>query len=153
MDQDWQNIIASYKKVKSNKLLFIKNPVQIQIKNQNKVFSTAVNSTLVQNNDKKYVRNFIPEYRLDLHGFNKEQAFAEILKFIKLNFQNNNRKIIVITGKGNKNGGVGILRSHVSKWLNDPQLRYMIADFSEASKKYGGSGAFFISLKKQIQIY
>lgn len=146
MNDEWQNIINNYKKVRSNKLLFVEKPVFVEMAKHYKFDNIELKNPIAPNNDRKYIRSFEPEYRLDLHSLNKHQAFRELKNFINLNFQRGNRKLIIITGKGL--GEMGVLRSSIYEWLNNYEIRYMIASYSQASKRYGGTGAFFISLKK-----
>ena len=62
---------------------------------------------------------------------------------------------LVITGKGKiqKDTGpiprqVGILRHQVPQWLRMPPLRDKVLQVSEAHGKHGGSGAYYVYLRK-----
>ena len=95
---------------------------------------------------------------IDLHGFTLEEANKKIEKFIKNAYENNIYKIIVVTGKGihsqnEKNPYVSkdlsILKYSVPEFIsNDKNLINLIIKIEEAKIEDGGSGAFYIYLKK-----
>ena len=96
---------------------------------------------------------------LDLHGKSLEEANQIIDNFIKKSFENRVQKLIIVTGKGihsnnNKDPYVskdlGILKYSIPDYLSkNSELMKMISNISEASIKDGGSGAFYIFLKKK----
>jgi DNA-nicking Smr family endonuclease len=100
-----------------------------------------------------------PEARIDLHGMTLAQAHPELIRFI-LNAQGAGlRLVLVITGKGKQRpdadtfGGpipqrVGILRHQVPLWLRQTPLAPAVLQVSEAHLKHGGSGAFYIYLRR-----
>ena len=96
---------------------------------------------------------------IDLHGFTLEEANKLIEKFI-INSQNDGvSKLTVVTGKGlhsqnEKNPYVSkdlsILRFSVPEFIkNTPELMKLITEIKEAEIEDGGSGAFYIFLKKR----
>ena len=96
--------------------------------------------------------------KIDLHGYALEEANKTIDQFIKNSFNNNIHKIIVITGKGlhsqnEKNPYVSknlsILKYSVPEYIeNSPSLMKKIINITDANIEDGGSGAFYIYLKK-----
>ena len=96
---------------------------------------------------------------LDLHGKSLEEANQIIENFIKKSFENRVQKLIIVTGKGlhSKNDkdpyvskDLGILKYSIPDYLsNNLELMKIISNISEASIKDGGSGAFYIFLKKK----
>jgi DNA-nicking Smr family endonuclease len=96
--------------------------------------------------------------KIDLHGYTLEEANKTIDQFIKESFNNNIHKIIVITGKGlhsqnEKNPYVSknlsILKYSVPEYIeNSPSLMKKIINITDANIEDGGSGAFYIYLKK-----
>ena len=96
--------------------------------------------------------------KIDLHGYALEEANKTIDHFIKNSFNNNIHKIIVITGKGlhsqnEKNPYVSknlsILKYSVPEYIeNNPSLMKKIINITDANIEDGGSGAFYIYLKK-----
>ncbi len=95
---------------------------------------------------------------LDLHGYSLENANKEVEKFIKKNFEEGFNKLKIITGKGlhsenEKNpyvsNDLSILKNSVPEFIkNNKNLTTKIIDIKEASNNDGGSGAFYIYLKK-----
>ena len=95
---------------------------------------------------------------LDLHGKALDEANQIIEDFIKQSYQDKIRKLRIITGKGlhsnnekdpyvSKN--LGILKYSIPEFLkNNPELMKIILKIKEADIKDGGSGAFYIFLKK-----
>lgn len=86
---------------------------------------------------------------LDLHGLPLVQALEEFVNFINMAFMRHHRMLLVITGKGrNSETGQGKIRQALPQWLSLPQLEGKILRYSQASPKHGGSGAFYILLRK-----
>lgn len=85
------------------------------------------------------------EARLDLHGHTQDTAHRELIAFILQQYALGARCILVITGKGRL--GTGVLRSRLSDWIGDPDLRSMIAGHARAHQRHGGEGATYIFLK------
>ena len=95
---------------------------------------------------------------LDLHGYSLESANKEVEKFIEKSFSEGFNKLKIITGKGlhsenEKNpyvsNDLSILKNSVPEFIkNNKNLTTKIIDIKEASNNDGGSGAFYIYLKK-----
>ena len=95
---------------------------------------------------------------IDLHGYTLEQANIAIEKFILKSFEENIGKLIVVTGKGIHSDvekdpyvskDLSILKYSVPEYINNNQsLMKMITDIQDASVEDGGSGAFYVFLKK-----
>ena len=96
---------------------------------------------------------------IDLHGYSLEEANKKIEKFIIESYVKKIKKIIVVTGKGlhsqnEKNPYVSkdlsILKYSIPEFIKSNQaLVKMINKIEEASIVDGGSGAFYIYLKKK----
>ncbi len=96
---------------------------------------------------------------IDLHGYTLEEANKKIEKFIKNAHENDIYKIIVVTGKGihsqsQKNPYVSkdlsILKYSVPEFIsNNKSLMNLIIQIEEAKIEDGGSGAFYLYLKKK----
>jgi DNA-nicking Smr family endonuclease len=82
--------------------------------------------------------------RLDLHGYTQTQAQHALLQFLASSRQKGFTWILVITGKGTMNGGT--LRTHLPLWLD--QLPHLVSGYAQARMEDGGSGAFYVRLKK-----
>jgi DNA-nicking Smr family endonuclease len=96
-----------------------------------------------------------PEAMFDLHGMTVAQAHSALIHFLMTSYTRNMRLVLVITGKGKfqKDTGpiprqVGILRHQVPQWLRMPPLRDKVLQVTEAHGKHGGSGAYYVYLRK-----
>lgn len=93
------------------------------------------------------LRTMMPQATLDLHGKTQEEAEEAVSVFLKDCRAHKIRKISIITGKGlHSEGGVGVLRDVVSDLLEKDGG---ISEKSKAPLQYGGSGAFWVILKKE----
>ena len=129
--KDWQNFISSKEKILDKDF----NP---KVKKQLKVRS------------------------IDLHGYTLEQANNAIEKFILKSFEEEVSKLIVVTGKGIHSDvekdpyvskDLSILKYSVPEFINNNQnLMRVINDIQDATIEDGGSGAFYILLKKNRPI-
>ncbi len=96
-----------------------------------------------------------PEARIDLHGLTLAEAHPRLTTFILQAHANGARLVLVITGKGryrDEGGPIpvrpGALRHQLPHWLSLPPLRGIVLQVSEAHLKHGGSGAFYVYLRK-----
>ena len=99
---------------------------------------------------KKLQRKHVPESpfdkKIDLHGLTKAEALAVLRNTLSL-AKGKRRKILVITGKGNKSeGGCGVIREAVLNFLSKAGSLY-IREYKFASGKDGGDGAIEILTK------
>jgi DNA-nicking Smr family endonuclease len=98
------------------------------------------------NQDKKTRRGRVQiEAQIDLHDMTQLQAKYKLYQVIKGAKKNNKKCILIITGKGAR--GEGVLRGSFVEWVNDPEVRDLIATYAPAHKKHGGIGAWYIFLK------
>ena len=99
---------------------------------------------------------------IDLHGYTLEEANQTIEEFIHKSFREKINKLIVVTGKGlhsqnekdpyvSKN--LSILKYSVPEFIeSNKSLMNIINEIKDASIEDGGSGAFYIFLKKNRSI-
>ena len=95
---------------------------------------------------------------IDLHGYTLEQANRAIEEFINRAYSDNISTLVVVTGKGLHSDNekdpyvskdLGILKHSVPEFIkNNKEIMKKIIDIKEADIKDGGSGAFYINLKK-----
>jgi DNA-nicking Smr family endonuclease len=128
--KDWENFISSNKKL-PNKDIKLNTKVFLKIKS------------------------------IDLHGYTLEQANKAIENFIKESYLEKVNKLIVVTGKGlhsqnekdpyvSKN--LSILKYSVPEFISKNKgLMNIIYEIKDAKIEDGGSGAFYIYLKKNIK--
>ena len=125
--KDWENFLTSEEKL-PNKDLKIKKRSPLKIKS------------------------------IDLHGYTLDQANKTIEDFIKHSYSEGINKLIVVTGKGlhsenEKNPYVSkdlsILKYSVPEFINQNKtLMNIINEITDSNVEDGGSGAFYIYLKK-----
>ena len=127
--EDWNKFLTSNEKLKDkDKILYKKS----------------------QNIEKKSI--------IDLHGFTLSDANKEIENFINQSYQKGLNKLIIVTGKGlhskNKSdpyvsNDLSILKYSVPHFIkNNENLMNKIIEIKDANINDGGSGAFYIYLKK-----
>ena len=98
---------------------------------------------------------------IDLHGYTLDEANKVINNFIKNCYEEKVNKIIVVTGKGlhsenEKNPYVSkdssILKYSIPEYIsNNESLMSVINEIRDAKIEDGGSGAFYIFLKKNLK--
>ena len=117
------------------------------------------NKDKLPNKDKKsYIKTSLKIRSIDLHGYSLEKANEYIENFIKKSYEKKINKLIVVTGKGlhsqNDNDpyvskDLSILKYSVPEFIiNNKILMELINEIQEAKIEDGGSGAFYIFLKK-----
>ena len=84
------------------------------------------------------------DLRLDLHGMTAARAHNQLHQFIESAAQEGCRCVLVITGKGS-----GVLNGHVPNWLKQKPLSLHVLALAEARPKDGGSGAFYVLLRRK----
>jgi len=94
----------------------------------------------------------------DLHGYSLEEANNKISNLIHDSYKNEVSKLIIVTGKGIHSGNdkdpfvskdLGILKYSVPDYIKrNDHLMSMINKIEDAKLEDGGSGAFYIFLKK-----
>jgi len=100
---------------------------------------------------RKFARqNFDHGARLDLHGFGQKEAYDLLLNFIRVNFARNQSLVLVITGKGQRAGRVGVLRQLVPQWLETAPFRPYIYAVEVALRRHGGEGALYVKLRQNL---
>jgi len=95
---------------------------------------------------------------IDLHGYTLEEANKAIEEFIIKSFEEKVNKLIVVTGKGIHSDverdpyvskDLSILKYSVPEFIsNNQNLNNLILEITDAKIEDGGSGAFYIFLKK-----
>ena len=129
--RDWENFLANEKKLpnKDNK---INNKAYLKIRS------------------------------IDLHGYTLENANKTIEDFITKSYEEKINKLIVVTGKGLHSQNekdpyvskdLSILKYSVPEFIsNNKNLINIIHEITDAKIEDGGSGTFYIFLKKNKSI-
>jgi DNA-nicking Smr family endonuclease len=99
---------------------------------------------------------------IDLHGYTLEEANKSIEDFIIKSYQEKINKLIVVTGKGIHSQNekdpyvskdLSILKYSVPEFISkNENLMKIIYEMRDAKIEDGGSGAFYIFLKKNKAI-
>jgi len=111
--------------------------------------------------DKDYKKKTFKLYltkSIDLHGYTLDQANKAVEQFITKAFYDKINKLIIVTGKGihsnNKKNpyvsqDLSILKYSVPEFIStNKKLMEMIYEIKDAKIEDGGSGAFYVYLKK-----
>ena len=96
----------------------------------------------------------------DFHGYSLDEANQKIEVLIGEAYRDGVNKLIIVTGKGlhsenskdpYKSIDLGILKNSLPEFVkNNNNLLKMINSMGEANIEDGGSGAFYIFLKKKL---
>ena len=116
----------------------------------------------LRDKDTVFIKNKVSKTKIiDLHGYTLEEANKKIESIIEKSFKENISKIKIITGKGlhsqnEKNPYVSkdlsILKYSVPEFiLNNTSLMKKIIEIKDAEVEDGGSGVFYVILKKIIK--
>ncbi|MBD1174462.1 Smr/MutS family protein [Pelagibacterales bacterium SAG-MED01] len=111
--------------------------------------------------DDQFIKNKIKKtITFDFHGYSLEEANKKIKDLIYKAYNQEVNKLIIVTGKGlhSKNDkdpyvskDLGILKHSIPEFIkSDNELMSMINETQDANIKDGGSGAFYIFLKKKL---
>ena len=119
------------------------------ISNSQKLPNKDLRTSNIRNNKTK---------KIDLHGYSLDEANKVIEKFIIDSYKDSVNKLIVVTGKGLHSKhekdpyvskDLGILKNSVPEFIkSNSKLMKNINFIESASLVDGGSGAFYIYLKK-----
>lgn len=97
----------------------------------------------------------VPEGKIDLHGMTVDQAHGALTGFILRAHGEGKRLVLVITGKGKSkrdDGPIpnrrGVLKHQVPQWFALPPLRSCILQVAEAHIRHGGTGAYYVYLRR-----
>ena len=113
------------------------------------------------NKDAKNInKSKIKKITFDFHGYSLNEANDKISGLINEAFKNKVNKLVIVTGKGlhsdNENDpyiskDFGILKYSVPDYIRgNNDLMSIIDRIEDADVKDGGSGAFYIFLKKKL---
>ena len=118
------------------------------------------NESLPDKDSSKVKKKLTKNITLDLHGFTLEEANEKVSDLIYYAYKNEVKKIIIVTGKGLHSENekdpyvskdLSILKHSVPAHIKtNNELMSMIKEIKEAEVNDGGSGAFYIFLKKKL---
>ena len=84
-----------------------------------------------------------PEGKIDLHGMTHDAGLSRDHRVPHEGARSDDKRVVlVVTGKG------GVLREALPLWLGQADLKPLVSGVAEAHIKHGGSGAFYVSLRR-----
>ena len=120
----------------------------------------AKNEKLPNKDITKKDNKFHEKKSLDLHGYTLEEANYKVESFLNECFIKKIPKAIIVTGKGLRSQNekdpyiskkLGILKYSVPEFIrNNSDLMKKIKSIQVAGVEDGGSGAFYVFLKKNL---
>ena len=118
------------------------------------------NESLPIKDDKSFEKDIPETLRFDLHGYSLNEANNKVREIIEESYELGIKKLVLITGKGIHSENekdpyvskdLGILKNSVPEYIkHNDQLMNKINDIVHADIKDGGSGAFYIFLKRKL---
>ncbi len=94
-----------------------------------------------------------PEAKLDLHGMTLVAAERAVARFLAESTEQSLRVVLIVTGKGLRlEGGRvfgGRIRAEFLGWLERADNRTRVAGVRAAHPRHGGSGAFYVLLRRR----
>ena len=110
--------------------------------------SSKPNKPIEPTADKRVRRGRIQiERRIDLHDMTRDQARPALFNAVRAAYARGEKCLLVITGKGPRLNG--ILRQNFPAWINADEIRPMIASYAGAHTRHGGTGAWYVFLKRK----
>lgn len=99
------------------------------------------------NQDKRVRRGrIVIDAKVDLHDMTQTSARPALHRAIMRASNRNKLCLLVVTGKGLR--GDGVLRRNFPNWIAEPTVRPLVASYAPAHIKHGGSGAWYVFLKR-----
>lgn len=86
---------------------------------------------------------------VDLHGCNRAQAHRAVIDFLRTRFALGQRCVLIVSGRGrNSENREPVLKEELVHWLTRSPLKRMVLAFSTARSRDGGTGAFYVLLRR-----
>ena len=119
------------------------------------------NTENLPNKDINLKKNIKKIKSYDFHGYSLDDANKKVTDLIYDSYKKGVKKLIIVTGKGLHSQNekdpyvskeLGILKYSLPEFIkNNDDLMRMINNIEDAKIEDGGSGAFYIFLKKTIK--
>lgn len=122
------------------------------------VAMTSAGAAVVQSFDRDVDRALsrgkrAPEAKLDLHGMTLGAAERAVARFLAQSAEEGRRVVLIVTGKGLRlEGGRvfgGRIRAEFQGWLERADNRALVGGVRAAHPRHGGSGAFYVLLRRR----
>ncbi len=86
---------------------------------------------------------------LDLHGLGRDEALAQVERFLTACVTRGLRHVLIVHGRGSGSpGGVPVLKQALTRALGHKRLRRRVLAFCTAQPGDGGEGAMYVLLRK-----
>lgn len=155
---DWHAYAQGVKPLKSPKKADIQKVQKVwELQNvPKKHLPITSTGSLAYSKPKRHSKPAHIDRTLDMHGMTKDLAFAALERFLERAWKEGDITLRIITGKGTFTPAMedkprGVLRDSLPQWLEQTHLRAYISYYTFAKPEDGGSGAFYVVLKKQIK--
>jgi DNA-nicking Smr family endonuclease len=89
-----------------------------------------------------------PDRVIDLHGHTLETAHLVLSDALESADFHGQRIILIVTGKG-RSDRPGRIKAELSHWLDNGNYRSRIAALRPAHPRHGGTGAFYLILRRR----
>jgi DNA-nicking Smr family endonuclease len=87
---------------------------------------------------------------IDLHGFTKQEAEAEVKEFLIRSYKLGLRCVLIVHGRGlNSPDSFPVIKEGLLRWLGQGTVRKLVLAFSTARPYDGGTGAIYVLLKRR----
>jgi DNA-nicking Smr family endonuclease len=94
-----------------------------------------------------------PDAKLDLHGLTLAAAERAVARFLEDASARDFRVVLIVTGKGLREEAGrfvgGRIRAEFVGWLNRAENRARVRGVRSAHLRHGGSGAFYVLLRRR----
>jgi len=115
---------------------------------------SADNRTFDRDIDRGLSRGKVsPDAKLDLHGLTLAAAERAVARFVEDASARDCRVVLIVTGKGLREEAGrlvgGRIRAECVGWLNRPENRARVRGVRPAHLRHGGSGAFYVLLRRR----
>lgn len=129
------------------KMLQARGPY-MRVTPQARSVKTQRHKTVEPTQDKRVRRGRVDiERRIDLHDMTRDQARPALFNAVRAAYARGEKCLLVITGKGLRLNGV--LRQTFPNWINADEIRPMIASYAQSHIRHGGTGAWYVFLKRK----
>ncbi len=155
----WLNEVKNCKKIIHNRTTSkrplqvkenfpLKEPIKYEVTSEPKTPNPIQLDTRTQ---KKLQGGRYPiDKKIDFHGLTIDQAFDTAVYNINYAYDHNLRCLLFITGKGSRTPqNRESIKEIMPKWLTQDFIANKILAYKEAKPKDGGSGAFYILIRRK----
>jgi len=86
------------------------------------------------------------DVNIDLHDMPRKDAHRYLYQSLHHAYNDKKRTALVVTGKGK--AGEGVLKQALPRWLASAQFANIVSSYAPAAIQHGGTGAFYVRLRK-----